>query len=263
MIINKINERRGCMKIKLLSWNTQLYEYGNLEGKSIDEGIILYNEIKDKVSERFQNLKEKEKVIIILQEIPYKIKINWKWELHSIFKQFQKDFSKNDYDIIYLADTDEGKRFHIKMTVVIATKGTISEAKPISNIFVPFKIKGCNTNVLALHSHNAFEVRQWLDSNHDFKPNLMIGDFNAGNYKKQSNDNSFFANRQDYLLLLEGYLDVCQGINTTKYKTQIDHVLIENNADVPKYKYEKVRIDSSVNISDHYPIYCDILVGPF
>lgn len=87
----------------------------------------------------------------------------------------------------------------------------------------------------------------------------MIGDFNAGNYKKDKNDSGIVSNRQSYLLLSEGYLDACQGLNTTSYDTQIDHILIMNDAD-KSYKYDNVKVDYTMKVSDHYPVYCDILI---
>jgi len=70
--------------------------------------------------------------------------------------------------------------------------------------------------------------------------------------------NADAVNRQNYLLLTEGYIDLCQGVYTTKYQTQIDHILLEN-IDEFKYKFENVKVNYDVKISDHYPVYCDVL----
>lgn len=131
-------------------------------------------------------------------------------------------------------------------------------AKKKTNLYIPFKINSLELNVLALHAHNAFEVRQWLEQHEDYKPNIMLGDFNAGNYRKSKNDNAIAVNRQNYLLLTEGYIDICQGLYTTKYKTQVDHILLENLYEF-RYKYENVKVNYDIDISNHYPVYCDIL----
>lgn len=248
------------MKIILFNWNTQLYEYGNLNNKKVEDGKLKYSQIKDDIKEYFNNSNEDVIPIAILQEIPYKIKEQNKWGSHEIYNTFINDFKEDEYDIIYLKDEGEKKCWHIKMTVVIAPKNTIRACKNKSNLFVPFKITKDDINVyiLGLHSHNAYEVREWLENNQDFNPDIMVGDFNAGNYKKRENDNKIVENRQNYLLLTEGYLDACQGQCTTRYNTQIDHILIKNYTDPPKYEHEKVKIDSKNQNSDHYPILCEI-----
>ena len=240
------------MKIKFLTWNTQLYEYGNMSGKTIEDGLKVYNQEKEIIKKHFSDLSDDEKAIAVLQEMPYKIKKNGKWQLHPVFEKFKIDFTDIDYDIIFLSD------WHIKMTVVIASKGTVSECKGKTNLYIPFTINSLQLNVLALHAHNAFETRKWLAEHEDYKPNIMLGDFNAGNYRKSNKDNEIAVNRQNYLLLTEGYIDLCQGVYTTKYQTQIDHILLEN-IDEFKYKFENVKVDYDVKISDHYPVYCDVL----
>lgn len=253
-------------KIKLLTWNTQLYEYGNRENKTIEQGKEQYNKIKHDI-ENHLNIEENQKSIAVLQEIPYKIKNGCKWEFNPIFTQFIKDFPTEKYDLLYLADTVQKKYWHIKMIVVIATKDTIEAVKfkDESNIYTPFVIKDLKKGrVLALHAHaNApFETRQWLNENSEFKPDIIIGDFNAGNYRKAEaeKDAEIAANRHNYQLLSDGYLDLCNGKCTTRYNTQIDHILIKNIADKPIFRYENVYVDTDNNKSDHYPIYCDIII---
>lgn len=240
------------MKIKFLTWNTQLYEYRNTKGKTIENGLKVYNQEIEIIKKHFFDLSDDEKAIAVLQEIPYRIKINRKWCLHPVFEEFENDFPDTDYDIIYHSG------WHIKMTVVIASKGIVSECKGKTNLYIPFMINSLQLNVLALHAHNAFETRKWLAEHEDYKPNIMLGDFNAGNYRKSNKDNEIAVNRQNYLLLTEGYIDLCQGVYTTKYQTQIDHILLEN-IDEFKYKFENVKVNYDVKISDHYPVYCDVL----
>ena len=83
----------------------------------------------------------------------------------------------------------------------------------------------------------------------------MLGDVNAGIYIKKSNDNEIAVNRQNYLLLTEGYIDICQGEHTTKYRTYIDHVLLKSSyAFLQTHKVTGLCVDRSVKLSDHYPI---------
>ena len=243
------------ININFMSWNTQLYEYGNKNNKSENDGLNIYNNVASIVKQHVcASNSDGEIRIAVLQEIPYKIKDSQssRWRNHVIFEKLQNDFKLSEYDVLFFK-----KAFHIKMTIVIATKGTIEEVhKGQNNIYVPFIISPLNLNILALHAHDAFEAREWLFKNSGFIPKIMLGDFNAGNYKKTVRDNEIAVNRQNYLLLTEGYIDICQGQYTTKYKTHIDHALLENsNEFIEKYQYQDVFVDRSIKLSDHYPIY--------
>lgn len=244
------------MNIKFMTWNTQLYEYGNklFEGKNIDDG-------KEKLSKEIKivlsHLK-KENSIVVLQEIPYKSNITWK--KHELFIEFKKNFPDNKYSLIY----NVNNKNQIKMTVVIAKKDFIklNTEGVNNNCCVSFNINEMDLNVLGVHSHNAFELRELLFTNELVHPNIMLGDFNSGNYLKQKEDNKIVVNRQNYLLLTEGYIDICQGEYTHRiYKTHIDHILLENsNKFLEKHKYNNVIVDREITLSDHYPIYCEIAI---
>lgn len=63
------------------------------------------------------------------------------------------------------------------------------------------------------------------------------------------------VNRQNYLLLTEGYIDICQGEYTTRYNTYIDHALLESSYGfLSMHKYSNLNVDRSIELSDHYPI---------
>ena len=79
--------------------------------------------------------------------------------------------------------------------------------------------------------------------------------------KGNSKDNSIAANRRNYLLLTEGYIDLFHGIYTTNYgkkcePRQIDHVLVENSYEfVQKYAFSDIFLDTQKDVSDHFPLY--------
>lgn len=239
------------MKMNFMTWNTQLYEYGNkLFRKPIDDGETLNNIIE--IVKKHLN---KENSIVVLQEIPYKSNVTWK--KHEFFKEFENNFQEKEYTLIY----NVPNKNQIKMTVVIAKKGFIerNEKGLNNNCCVSFFVNTTDLNVLGVHSHNAFELREWLSSKELFHPNIMLGDFNSGNYIKEKNDNEIVVNRQNYLSLTEGYIDICQGKFTSIYKTHIDHILLENsNEFLESHKYDDVIVDRDIKLSDHYPIYCEI-----
>jgi exonuclease III len=244
------------MNINFMTWNTQLYEYGNksFKRKNIDDGKKILSEQIEIVLSYL----EKENSIVVLQEIPYKSNITWKE--HELFVEFKNNFPENQYSLIYNVNNN----YQIKMTVVISKKEFI---KPNiegvnNNCCVSFTINGTDLNVLGVHSHNAFELRELLFTKELVRPNIMLGDFNSGNYLKQNEDNKIVVNRQNYLLLTEGYIDICQGEYTHHiYKTHIDHILLENsNEFLEKHKYNNVIVDRKITLSDHYPIYCEIMI---
>lgn len=242
------------MNINLMTWNTRLYMKGNRVGGN--EEVIDFKKYNDIIKIIKIHI-EKENGIAILQEIPYKSNITWKE--HELFLTFKNDFPESQYSLIY----NISNKNQIKMTVVIAKRGFVKHNNHglNNNCFVSFFIDKTDLNVLGVHSHNAFELREWLATRESFHPNIILGDFNSGNYIKEKNDNEIVPNRQNYLMLTEGYIDICQGEYTHHiYRTHIDHILLENsNGFHEKYKYKSVEVDREIILSDHYPIYCEIM----
>lgn len=250
------------MEINFMSWNTRLYMQGNyIRRKQEDINDQKVEQVLNVIKNHITNGNS----IAILQEIPYKINKEYKkgnydikkWEEHPIFKSLMDCFPDEKYDVLY----DNSNQWRIIQTVVIASKGLIeSTEKGNSNSFYNFKIGALEC--LAVHSDNAFELRNWINS-HNLSPKLIAGDFNAGNYvlKDKSIDNSIAINRQNYLLLTEGYRDLFQGRYTTNYgqicePRQIDHVLVENSYEFKqKYKFSGINVDESICVSDHFPLY--------
>lgn len=256
-------------EIKVMTWNTRLYEYKGSEKSELD-GLQIYEEQVKPVIEKHMRQADTSArntiAIAVLQEIPYKFRCeNGRWRTHKVFDQFQQDFM--DYDILCYTAPDA---YHIKMTAVIASKDAVKEIQYVKgnvqkkeqqrNLYLPFTIIGTDLKVIALHSHNAFEARNQLARFEKLKPNVIIGDFNAGNYIKEKDDEKIRPNRLEYLLLTEGYLDICQGQYTTKYYTQIDHILLENSRSfAQKCNFRNLKVDRQNTVSDHYPISCEIL----
>lgn len=70
----------------------------------------------------------------------------------------------------------------------------------------------------------------------------MLGDFNAGDYKKRCEDSKFKDYRNNYRKLILEYMDICNGQKTRRmvfpkgfvYETPIDHVLIKDSSELKK-----------------------------
>lgn len=157
----------------------------------------------------------------------------------------------------------------IKQTVIVAKKGLINKIelkREDGNLFIPFNVTlGEQENkktfcILGVHAHDACELREWLECRKDkIKPDIMIGDFNSGNYIKDKEDCKIAINRENYQQLSTGYFDAVQGKYTTTYNTQIDHILIKNSKDFwDSFSVENAKVEDGVKLSDHYPINCEI-----
>lgn len=245
------------MKINIMTWNTQLYEYGNaLFKKSIEDGLITLKKQKEILLTHL----EKENSLAVLQEVPYMRKDNrtGEWKEHELFTELIKVFPEERYKMCYNVSNDH----QIIMTIVVSNKGLVERAVGVNNNrCISFKVKGTGLYLLGVHAHagHVNELRGWLSEKERFRPNIILGDFNAGNYVKDKGDEEIAENRRNYLLLTEGYIDICQGRYTYQGKTQIDHVLLENNNKFwESYSYKNVHVDRGIKLSDHYPIYCEI-----
>ncbi|MDE7297773.1 MAG: hypothetical protein K2N94_02945 [Lachnospiraceae bacterium] len=257
------------MDISIMTWNTRLYESGNEIGKEEIEQIS--EKDWETVIRIIKSHLEKPFSVAVLQEIPYKqnapYKDRKKWDEHVLFTEIKKIFPEEDYTIIY----NVSEEYQVKMTAVIAGKkevpgengmvkeDLIARAGHVagSNLFVPFTIAGTDLKLLGVHPHNAAELQQYLSENNAYRPNVILGDFNAGNYikKGEEKDGNFTANRRNYLLLTEGYIDLCQGQYTTTNCKYIDHVLLESSLDfLEEHEYKELEVNREATFSDHYPI---------
>lgn len=257
-MIKKVRE------INFLTWNTQLYEMGNSINdeqpvKKID--MLTFNIVVEKVK---KFLDSKNEAVAILQEIPFKCNIDG-FKEHILFHKFLGFFPDDKYDMYYNVSSEK----QIKMTVVLAKK--IGSEKLIyrkkeelnNNMCVSFGIKELDLSIIGVHPHNANELLKWLQKS-GF-PDIMLGDFNAGDYKKRCEDSKFKDNRNNYRKLILEYTDICNGQKTRRmvfpngfvYETPIDHVLIKDSSELKKkYQCKIVKIERNEdNVSDHYPIY--------
>ncbi len=243
-------------EINFMTWNTQLYEMGNrLNNKHAVKEIDgqMYDAVISKVKEF---LKSEINAIAILQEIPFKRNTR-EFKEHELFGKFLKSFPEDKYVMLYNISTNN----QIKMTVVLANKTGPEELIYLkndrlnNNICVSFGIKDLNLYIIGVHSHNAEELLVWLQES-GF-PDIMLGDFNSGDYTKWRVDDKFEYNKANYNKLKLGYTDMCAGQITTLYKTPIDHVLIKDEL-TKKYQCKDAEIIKD-NISDHYPIYFKLL----
>lgn len=200
--------------------------------------------------------------VAILQEIPFKCNVTW--EDHPLFSKFSESFPAGEYVMLYNISSER----QIKMTVALSKKTLIykKENELNNNMCVSFGIKNLDLSIIGVHPHNANELLKWLQKS-GF-PDIMLGDFNAGDYRKRYEDSKFKDNRDNYRKLILEYTDICNGQKTRRmvfpngfvYETPIDHVLIKDSSELKKkYQCKIVEIERNEdNVSDHYPIYFEL-----
>lgn len=244
------------MIINLMTWNTGLYMFGNkTKNKSFKPINDKTNKTVDEIFEIVKKFLEKEKAIAILQEIPYVSNLNW--SIHPWFEKFINTFPKENYCYIYNKIPSNKA---LKMTVVLAKKNLIhsTDIERDNNLYVSFQILPNSPSqliALAVHAHDAEECLGYLQRNCNTDYSLILGDFNAGNYIKETNDDKIAKNRVMYLKLINGYIDICQGEYTTEYHTYVDHVLLRSKYSfLQTHKLNNLVVNRSVSLSDHYPI---------
>ncbi len=257
------------MKINFLTWNTQLYEYGNIIHKAKPIKPIDYRTCIEVIHYIMEHMK-KDNAIAILQEIP--LNCNKTRSEHIIFTLLRGVFSEDEYKILY--NKNKRVRNQIKMTVVIGRKDLIekddtginSEIEDFCNCFYSFLVKP-NLRVVAVHQslREGGYVSDKLSRKKEYDPFIILGDFNSGDYAKRNETKVFRLNRQNYLdLISQGhYIDICEGKETREfiysngqiYKTPIDHVLIKKDV-IGKIlqNIDELKIDDTLKLSDHYPI---------
>lgn len=262
------------MQVNIMSWNTQLYEYGNQISKHIPVKAIDYGKCIDVINIIRKHM-EKNNAIAILNEIPLRCNVT-NCE-HIIWTILRDVFPMDQYTTLF--NINANVKNQIKTTVVIGPKdfvqidnnGVNSSSEVFCNCFVSFMIPSVGLSILAVHQSlkKGGYISNKLGTNNTYNPDMIIGDFNAGDYTKKDEDKDFMSNRDNYKSLLNmGYKDLCNGkctrqvdVNGYTYKTPIDHVLIKEEKCNPDQNIlYSCSIDDRVKLSDHYPIYCTVNV---
>ena len=167
----------------ILNWNTGLTEH-----KEESKDYI-------KIIEYVKVFLQKENAIAVLQQIPYKVKnSDNKWVFTHVYKYIEDSFKEKRYTIVCNNTYLNG---HIFMqTIIITNFKTLSE---IDNNIYP---NGCPTNreaaikiedsysILGLHAKNGDYNLGYIKSING-NADIILGDFNAGDYLKYSHWESF------------------------------------------------------------------------
>lgn len=232
--------------INVMTWNTGITEMKNESCKFKLDGVLNY----------IKQFLEKNNSIVFLQQIPYKTKVNNSWIIDSKYEKIINEL-KDKYQIICNSEFNDG---YIKMmTVAISAKGCMEE---ISNDFYPLNaptsreiaVKFKDICFLGIHARNGIKNKEYLLSLHG-KADIILGDFNAGNYLESEN-------RLTFNNILREHICVCNMptkiVYKTRRKTCIDHVFIR---DCYITKCNNLIVHDEIEFSDHYPITFEICLN--
>ncbi len=225
--------------MKIITWNTELY----IE-KTLMPICKKYRMAVDVVREY---LSEGD-AVCFLQEIPYCSSETW--EKHTLFLELQKDFPEKEYELIFNITSKK----QIMMTVAIAKKGTIKKADCSgfnSNRMVTIRCKD-TLQITGIHADNGKDNIRCLQSLNHCDSDIILGDFNAGDYEQSEN-------REIFKQILGGHVCICNEITKwTQRPTPIDHVLVKKDI-APMCS--KCNVQKEIKCSDHYPIFFEVRDG--
>lgn len=225
----------------ILNWNTGLTE------KSTDYLKII---------EYIKDFLENENAIVVLQQIPYKVKNSYnKWGLSHVYKYIVEICKKNNYTIV--CNNTYNKGYIIMQTIIITNIKTLSEID--NNIY----LNGCPTNreaaikiedsysILGLHAKNGKYNLPYIQSINE-NADIILGDFNAGDYEEYS-DWEKFRN------ILKSHVCIC-NIPTKRVEDKMGNIIRETCIDHVFVRRKFITMCSNVivhnenKMSDHYPI---------
>ena len=237
--------------ISIMTWNTGMTEWTKEN----------YAERFDKVVNQIKEHLEKENSIAFLQQVPYKMKVESLWSVHPYFKELQKRFSEPKCKMFYNDTFNDG--YIIMMTIaIVANKGGNEDGAVSANEKIypnseptnrECAILYKNLNILGIHAKNGEDNKRYLEMLNS-QADIILGDFNAGNYKEAENRFTFNSILQEHICICNTPTRIDPR---SKRRTCIDHVFIREE-DVTKCAY--LVVHEEVTFSDHFPITFEVII---
>lgn len=218
------------MSINVMTWNT-----------GITENFVDYKKCME-IFEYVEEFLKNENSIVFLQQVVYKDPNN-NWVKHEIYNLLVEKFKK--YSIKFYS------RSSFMMTVAIASGDCFRE---LDDTFLPkgrpknrsVAVEFNNISFLGIHAENGEKNKLFLE-NINGNADIILGDFNAGNYIES--DNRVLFNH-----ILNDHVCICNmptKITERGRRTCIDHVFVKENLVTD---CANLIVHEEMKLSDHFPI---------
>ena len=224
------------MIIKIMTWNTAL-----TEGSNVDDVL---NHIKDFLKE--------DNTIAVLQQIPYKDPHKG-WVESDSYGAFVEAFPETDYKVF----NKWGDA--IMYTVIVTRKDKENE---VANVEEAVGIKTSNREVAVcvnnsiviygLHARSREDNKSYLQSLNSVQADILLGDFNAGDYAECENKLTFrgILEKTHVCICNKPTKEVRSGDSVTR-RTCIDHIFVKRDLIT---MCSELCVHEDIKYSDHYPI---------
>ena len=223
------------MKIKIMTWNTALTEGSNAKA--------VLNHIKTFLDEA--------NTIAVLQQIPYKDPHKG-WVESDSYGAFVEAFPETDYKVF----NKWGDA--IMYTVIVTRKDKENE---VANVEEAVGIKTSNREVAVcvnnsiviygLHARSREDNKSYLQSLNSVQADILLGDFNAGDYAECENKLTFRDILKNHVCICNKPTKEVRNGNSVIRRTCIDHIFVKREL-ITRCSEPCVRED--IKYSDHYPI---------
>lgn len=229
------------MKLNIMTWNTGITESLNDEEKC------------NKILNYIECFLQKENTIVFLQQMVFKDPHN-NWEKHRVFNIFCEKFSE-EYSIEYYPNSK------LMMTVAIARKN--NNIKSLGDDFYPISspmnraiaVEFNGISFLGIHAGNGSDNKEYLNSLHG-KADIILGDFNAGNYLESENRDTFNNILKEHICICNmPTKEIRDRQKSLKRKSCIDHIFVR---ECIVTLCSNLVVNENVKLSDHYPITFEI-----
>ena len=235
MRVDRIDGRRGgvWMKLNIMTWNTGITENLN----NVEKCRQILNFIVEFL--------KKENSLVFLQQIVFKDPNN-NWEEHRIFTELKEKFN-NGYTMKYY------KKSTYMMTIAITKTEKNKPLNYLDNGYYPIDtplnraiaVEYLGISFLGIHAENGNKNQKYLNSLHG-KADIILGDFNAGNYLESEN-------RYTFNQILKEHACICNlpTKETSSRRTCIDHIFVRQDMIT---KCSNVIVHEEIKLSDHFPV---------
>lgn len=233
--------------INIRTWNIDWFRHAKRSGAAGEYDVADCNiDIYKKIVEETKMFLTKEKSIVFMQEVPYKIKLADKWVECNFHKMLYTDFPSDEYEI-----AENVNKVVTRCTIAVFKKSTFLRSnsyKPCNNRTIGLIVD--DITVLGVHMPTNFKKG---DSNHHMWSELI--EYTANNQKIIiAGDFNAYIGCNDKMTETK-YIDLCRKANdivsddTPTYigKTPIDHIFL--NFDTKQNYY--VEIEQDWQYSDH------------